>query len=407
MSEAFPVAQAVLDSRFRIKEVNDEFCALLRIKKKPAGAFPDLFGERRESVRKYLVLSNAAGLYLEYTGPDHHAQQFRILSRRAEVRKVRRPAGGKPGARDVIYYVIIQDFTNFQESVAYFEQSFDQFMEATIDLEQALKTIAVQKGEIEAINHELRQTNAIMRKDLELAEILQKDLMPAEPSPPGWTIGAYLQPMAGVSGDILDYFDFPGSGCIGVVLLDASGHGVSSALITAIARPIFFRAHREYMNQDLRTAVQSANRMLCDQIGHISNYLSGVSVRLYTDRIAYINAGHPYILLYRRRTGRTYRLPNSPVLLGINEFREREMKVREIRIESGDTMLLYTDGLTEARDAAGVEYGTRRLGAVVRNAAGSKNAREVRDRILEDFRAFAADPAHLKDDMTFVVCRAE
>ena len=406
ISENFPGAQAVLNAQFEVLDSNREFRVILSLpleKAKLDRTFPELFGERGESVKKYLAISNETGLLLEYKAGEKSAtRHLRLLSRILPGGDEREPES-RPNDSATYYCVALQDLTNFQESVAYFEQSFDQFMEATIDLEEALRTIARQKNEIESMNHELSRANVIMRKDLELAEIVQKDLMPATPKPEGWQLSTYFQPMAGVSGDILDYYDFPGADNQGVVLLDASGHGVSSALITAIARPIFFRAQRRYVNQDLSVAVSSANRMLCDQIGHISNYLTGVSVRLYPDRFTYINAGHPYILIYRRRLGRVFRLPNSAVLLGIDAFRERTMVGRTVGIEPGDILLLYTDGLTEANNEEGQEYGLQRLRDTITAAAPLNDADQMRDFLLDDFRSFAATPDRLKDDMTFVV----
>ena len=390
LSDDYPAARALADAELNLLCANEEFNALLDLNHEPGpNVIRELFGHERPSLEKYLDTSGRQGIIIRVTTPQNRMKDIKIISR-------------KTVYSDKTYYCIVFfDFTSARESASYFEQSFDQFMNATIDLENALSTIEQQKSEIEKINKEMNEVNIIMKKDLQLAEILQNELKPVAPVSEMWDISFYSKPMAGVSGDFLDFYDFK-DGNLNILLLDASGHGVSSALITVIARPLFFHAHRKYRTGKIAQAMESANRGLCRHIGHTSNYLTGISLKLCPDCFHYVNAAHPYIMYYRKSAGRVFELENDGFLLGIPQI-ESHFKNRKVMVAPEDVLFMYTDGLTEAKNEAGEEFGIEPIKDIL--LSSNCSAAEIMQQIRERSRAFGISEDKLQDDVTCIVIK--
>lgn len=396
ISDFLPAAQAVVDGSGKVLKHNADFRLLFDYDEEPPSPFELrlLLGEENfEDLLEYLAQSHREGIVLHVQTAAGNVKHLKIVSRKVNLDD------------EIVFCLILSDFSTVKDSSVYFEQSFDQFMTATIDLEEAVKLIEAQKNEIEKMNLELGKVNREMKRDLKLAEILQEELMPQTPAVPGWEIARHFVPMAGVSGDIFDFYRFHGSDHTGVLLLDASGHGVSSALITVIARPIFFRTHRKYSGQKLARAMESANRLLCGQIGQVSSYLTGVSLRLHDDCLKYVNVGHPFVQYYRRSHDKIYGLVNDGALLGIPDMATR-YTTRKVLAHSGDVFVLYTDGLTEARNARDEEFGEEGLRrALRRGLAAGGGAETVLQEIRAGFEIEGIDENELQDDLTIIVLR--
>jgi len=119
--------------------------------------------------------------------------------------------------------------------------------------------------------------------------------------------------------------------------------------------------------------------------------------------LRFSNAGHPYPVLYRAKTGLVKELSAQGFLLGI--MPDEVYSEREVVLEPGDALAFFTDGLQEARNEIGEQYGSERLMACM-TRAGSKPERELRDLILADQREFSSG-VPLTDDLTLVVCKVE
>lgn len=251
-----------------------------------------------------------------------------------------------------------------------------------------------------------------LRQDINLATILQKGLLPKFPSNSNWDMTYYFRPMADVSGDIIDIYTFGDvffgednpEEQTGLLLLDASGHGIASALVTAIARPIFFTFHRLNKDRPLFHSMADANVELCREIGELTSYLTGISVRLEKDSMTYVNAAHPPGLFFRAKTGRITELPNDGIPLGVPEFRGEPLVSRKARVSPGDILFLYTDGLTEAMDAQGEMLGVEAVArCIVKNSSAS--ASEIQSRVIELVKSHSSHFDCVRDDITFIVAK--
>jgi phosphoserine phosphatase RsbU/P len=235
-----------------------------------------------------------------------------------------------------------------------------------------------------------------VRDELEVARQLQADLLPRDlASVAGYRFAHSYRTANEVGGDYYDVTPLP-DGRLALSVGDASGHGMAAGLVMAIA------------NATLKTALdldpapslvlRVMNRTLC-RTGGKRTFMSLFYALLdpETGRLDYVCAGHPYPLL-RRADGTVEELGCGSLPLGLRE--PLEVPVFSARLEPGDLLLLFTDGLVEAtRGEAGEAFGFERLTAVV---AADGAPQRVHDAALRAFDAHVGEEP-LRDDLTLLV----
>ncbi len=252
----------------------------------------------------------------------------------------------------------------------------------------------------------LARSNELARNELDLAGNVQRSLLTETPRGiAGWEIAVAFEPLRGASGDLYDFY-VNDNRLRGAFLFDVSGHGVSSALITMIVKPLVFRIFSRMRGRELDGIIASVNRHLENEFPRLATYLSCVLLRFSGNSVEYANAGHPDIL--HREKGKGAR----PVGSGGNGFRGEPLGVNitrrapgviRFRARKGDILLLYTDGVLEARNRQKERFGEERLIAALGEAPGG-TAREALDFIMEEVREFI-DPGELRDDITLVLIK--
>lgn len=195
--------------------------------------------------------------------------------------------------------------------------------------------------------------------DLELAGEIQKGLLPpCDAAFAGWDISYHYQPAGVVGGDYCDLID-DGNGGLYFVLADVSGKGVAAAMLSSNLRAVF----RSLITVGLPTAelVNRANRLF-RQSSLPTQYATLVCGRATKDgEIEIVNAGHLPALLAAERGITLLESTSQP--LGI--FDDQKFTASKARLHSGDTLVLYTDGVSEAENDGGDEYGIERLRKVI------------------------------------------
>jgi sigma-B regulation protein RsbU (phosphoserine phosphatase) len=195
--------------------------------------------------------------------------------------------------------------------------------------------------------------------DLELAAQIQKGLLPpCDAAFAGWDISYHYQPAGVVGGDYCDLID-DGDGGLYFVLADVSGKGVAAAMLSSNLRAVF----RSLITVGLPTAelMTRANRLF-RQSALPTQYATLVCGKATPDgEIELVNAGHLPALLAGER-GIT-QLESTSQPLGI--FDDQKFTAAKARLHSGDTLVLYTDGISEAENDGGDEYGLERLQKVI------------------------------------------
>ena len=237
------------------------------------------------------------------------------------------------------------------------------------------------------------------RDELELARDLQSSLIPKIlPAAPGYEIGAYNRIANMVGGDIYDFVLIP-DGRLAVLFGDASGHGMTAGLVMAVAHAAF----RTQLETDPAPEAMFAtlNRILC-RTGGPRAFFGCVYLLLSPDgAFSGAVAGHPPVLHVGSGGEIRERIGVGAYPLGVktSETWERQSG----RIEPGEALLLHSDGLPEARDASGSEFGDARIEASVRRAAGLP-APGLVDALAKDLMAFCGRETP-EDDVSIAAIR--
>lgn len=248
-----------------------------------------------------------------------------------------------------------------------------------------------------------RERLLALHKELEVASAIQKSILPSEfppfPDRREFEIHAAMTPAMEVGGDFFDFFLID-EGRLGFVIADVSGKGVPAALFMAVSRTLIKATALGALPPE--ECLGQVNRVLTSE--NVSSMFVTVFygvLDLASGEVAYCSAGHnlPYVL---RRDGRVDALERTGgMALGV--FETAAYKSKRIRLEKGDGLFLYTDGITEAMDVGYNEFTERRLEECLRRLPG-RPLPEIIDGVVGDVNAFAGG-APQADDMTTLVVR--
>ncbi len=239
------------------------------------------------------------------------------------------------------------------------------FTQEDLDLLAAIASHAATAIE-NARLYEVAVEKGRMERELQMARAVQASLLPPEtPQIRGWEFEARWQPAREVSGDYYDFLPL-GEGRLGLVIADVSDKGMSAAVFMAHTRSTI----RATMSHFLSPAdgIAEANRLVC------TDCADGMFVTLFyalldasSGELTYVNAGHNPPLLCRRgdhaEAERLDELRPTGMALGI--VAEGRFEQRTVRLQRGDSVLLYTDGVTDATGRGLVRFGMDRLRRVV------------------------------------------
>jgi serine phosphatase RsbU (regulator of sigma subunit) len=250
----------------------------------------------------------------------------------------------------------------------------------------------------EQLDRTVRQQRDQLLQDLELAAQVQRMFLPNHPpSMPGLEIAGMMKPARGVSGDYYDYRAID-EHTIQVVIADVSGKGVPAALLmSATAAAVRLEAGEK---RDMLEAVNRLNRgihSLSDSNRYVTMLLADIDARSHSLR--YVNCGHNPALLFQAKTNDVVPMNSSCFPIGM--FDREACAINSANLSAGDILVLYTDGVTEAENSRGEEFGMERLSALIRGGH-TLSADGLMNHILESVTDFSRDVG-LKDDATILV----
>jgi sigma-B regulation protein RsbU (phosphoserine phosphatase) len=245
------------------------------------------------------------------------------------------------------------------------------------------------------LDHLTLPERAALQRDLDLASAVQRNLLPqADLRAGGWETSYHYSPVGPVSGDYCDLI--PSDGQLFFLLGDVSGKGVAASMLMAQLHALF--RSLTGMALPLGQIVTRANRVFCESAlaGQYATLVCGQAKP--TGEVEIHNAGHwPAIVVGR---GGVLRIESTGLPLGM--FCDSEFSATRLQLEVGDTLFLYTDGLSEARNEDD-EYGVDRVMTLVRQQAARPPA-ELIAACLDDLRAFTGTGPRL-DDLTLLAIR--
>jgi serine phosphatase RsbU (regulator of sigma subunit) len=258
--------------------------------------------------------------------------------------------------------------------------------------------IAIEKARL----HRQEIKRQRMEEELAIGRRIQLSLLPeACPSIPGWEFAAVYQAAQQVGGDFYDFFSLPDAdGRLGLVIADVTGKGVPAALMMAFSRAII---RTEAMSGRNPSAVLERVNRLIVQDSRSQLLLSAFYATLdaHSGRLTYASGGHDHPVWVRAATGGCEELQSRSLVLGAFPF--VVLEERAIDMAPGDLLVLYTDGVTEARDAGGGLFGDERLRAAL-EAPSAASAAQALQAVVGAVKDFVGD-APPADDLTLVVVK--
>jgi phosphoserine phosphatase RsbU/P len=245
----------------------------------------------------------------------------------------------------------------------------------------------------------LLENNSIL-KEMEIAKQIQLSLLPPAPPPlTGIDCAGRCVSATHIGGDYYDIF--LNGDEVDLVIADVSGHSVGAALIMVETRSVL-RAQLQTLHSPAEI-LAALNELLHDDLSRAELFITMtyLSYHTKTRRLRYTNAGHPPSLLYRPASETFFELDAEGLILGVK--RDVEFQEPSLAIESGDLLLLYTDGIIEAEGPGGELFGTQRLKGILAREY-RKSAAGIIDAVLDAVGAFTGVTS-FRDDISMLVLK--
>jgi serine phosphatase RsbU (regulator of sigma subunit) len=267
------------------------------------------------------------------------------------------------------------------------------------------RDVKLDAGELAARrNAPSRAERERLRAEFGVARKAQQQMLPAAaPALDGFSLSAVCKPSREVGGDLYDFIPLP-AGRLGVVVADVSGKGVPAALYMTLTKGLLLSVSETC--DDPGEILREVNRHLyeaCRRKTFVTLFFGVLDPA--TKTLVYARAGHNPPVWRQTAAGQTTLLRAPGLGLGLSGGKsfDRVLAVQSVQLAPQDALILYSDGITEAMNAKGEEYGELRLMALAAKADGM-SAEEMRDLVLFDVHAFLGKVPP-QDDQTLVVVR--
>jgi sigma-B regulation protein RsbU (phosphoserine phosphatase) len=299
--------------------------------------------------------------------------------------------------------IFISALNEIEDKVKAFKAGAVDYITKPFQLEEVLARTETHLA-LRQLQRQLQEANLKFEKELALAGRTQASFLPSRlPNVRGWNFSAKLCPARETSGDFFDVFRLP-TGLIGILIADVVDKGVGAALFMALSYSLLRSYAAEYP-QDPSRILAAVNQHILQDTETDQFVTVFFAVLDPTDgRIIYANAGQdPPLLVIGPAEQEVTKLEGTGIPLGV--LGETRWKEKDIMMEPGDMLVLYTDGITDAQDDRGNFFGKTRLENAVKIRI-DQSAEAVRDGILADVSAFSGDAVQF-DDMALVIVKRE
>ena len=252
----------------------------------------------------------------------------------------------------------------------------------------------------EQLDKTVRQQRDQLLQDVELAARVQRMFLPIRrPSIAGLEIAGMMQPVRGVGGDYYDYIPIDDH-TIQIVIADVAGKGVPAALLmSATAAAVQLEASEKRDMLEVVDRLNNGIHSVSEGNRYVTLLLADIDARSHSLR--YVNCGHNPALLFQAKTHDVVPMNSSCFPVGM--FDSVGCEINRADLAAGDILVLYTDGITEAENPQGEEFGMERLSALIQSSS-MLSADELMNNILETATNFCREVG-FNDDVTILVVK--
>ena len=246
---------------------------------------------------------------------------------------------------------------------------------------------------------------ARMARELEIAAQIQRALLPPSPSHADFEFAGRMVPADEVGGDFYDVLSDPNQRTLWITVGDVSGHGVGAGLVMLMAQAAFASHFLNNSAEEPARVLREVNALLCENISNRLRDNKYVTAQLltYQGEGSFVCVGaHEWPLVYRAETGRCEIIEAPGPWLGIVQELS-DVPITALTVHPGDVLCLYSDGVTEARNAAGEQFDIGRMSAVLETAlAQGKALDDVTRAVFDEVEAFSG---RHDDDWTMLLAK--
>lgn len=266
---------------------------------------------------------------------------------------------------------------------------------------------ALLRNHVETMAEYLRKSQSdsgtirAFRRDVQSAKDVQQAFFPPKSlSIPCLSCETFYQPAREIGGDYYDFLALPG-GQWGIAIGDVSGKGVGAALVMASLQASL-RAQAMHSHSNLSDLIGGVNRLVVGSSPtHFFASLFYAEYEPATRVLKYVNAGHnpPLVVRFQDSSCEVFQLNSKAIPVGIAA--DAQFGSTVFQLQTGDLLVAYTDGITEAENRSGEQWGQRRLEAALCSRRGA-TSEQVIESILDQISSFTSGQPQ-RDDMTLVV----
>jgi phosphoserine phosphatase RsbU/P len=241
-----------------------------------------------------------------------------------------------------------------------------------------------------------------LERELQIATHIQTSILPRDLRVENLDIAAVMLPATEVGGDYYEVLPGPGGCWLGIG--DVAGHGLRPGLVMMMLQSMVAALLRNDFHAAPRAILQTVNAVLYENVRERlgqDEHATLTLIRYFATGELVFAGAHEEIVIWRARTAKCERLATPGTWVAATRDIADATEDQHAQLEDGDVLLLYTDGVIEASDAAGQEYGLARLCVELERTALSP-VTEIRDRLLFSVRGFLHEQ---RDDIALLVAR--